>query len=116
MQLEQRTAGDIFIVMPLEKRIDAATATEFKDQMSSWIDAGHNRIVLNLGEVNFIDSSGLGAIVSGLKRIGRDGNLVICAVRETVMSLFRLTRMDRVFEIFATEDEAVKALSKQVAP
>jgi anti-sigma B factor antagonist len=112
MQLQQKTTGDVLIVVPLEKRIDAATATEFKERMGHWIDSGNHRIVLNLGEVDFIDSSGLGAIVSGLKKIGTNGNLVICAVRETVMSLFRLTRMNRVFEIFPTEDEAVKAFSK----
>jgi anti-sigma B factor antagonist len=112
MQLQHKTTGDVLIVIPLEKRIDAATATEFKEKMGNWIDAGNHRIVLNLGEVDFIDSSGLGAIVSGLKKIGTNGNLVICAVRETVMSLFRLTRMNRVFEIFPTEDEAVRAFSK----
>jgi len=98
----------------LEKRIDAATATEFKQQMSDWIGAGNRRIVLNLMEVDFIDSSGLGAIVSSLKKIGGEGDLVICVVKETVMSLFRLTRMNRVFDIFSSEDEAVRALSGKV--
>ena len=100
------------IVKPLEKRIDAATATDFKEKLSEWIGSGSRRIVLNLCEVDFIDSSGLGAIVSGLKKIGNDGNLVICTVRESVMSLFRLTRMNRVFDIFASEEEAIGALSK----
>lgn len=112
MQLQYRTTEDVLIVMPLEKRIDAATATEFKEKLSGWIDSGNHRIILNLYEVEFIDSSGLGAIVSGLKKIGNSGNLVICAVRETVMSLFRLTRMNRVFEIFPSEDEAVRAFKK----
>lgn len=113
MELQQTHSGNVLIVKPLEKRIDAATATEFKEKLSEWIGSGNRRIVLNLSEVDFIDSSGLGAIVSGLKKIGNDGNLVICTVREPVMSLFRLTRMNRVFDIFASEDEAVGALSKQ---
>ncbi|ABC78954.1 STAS domain-containing protein [Syntrophus aciditrophicus] len=111
MQLHQTKNGDVLIVKPLEKRIDAATATEFKEKMSNWIGAGNKRIVLNLTEVDFIDSSGLGAIVSSLKKIGTEGDLVICAVKETVMSLFRLTRMNRVFDIFPSEDEAVRSLS-----
>lgn len=113
MELEQKKMGEVLVVRPLEKRIDAVTATEFKEKMSDWIGSGNRRIVLDLSEVDFIDSSGLGAIVSGLKKIGNDGNLMICAVREPVMSLFRLTRMNRVFEIFPSEDEAVAALSKQ---
>lgn len=111
MQLHQTKNGDVLIVKPLEKRIDAATATEFKEKMSNWIGAGNKRIVLNLTEVDFIDSSGLGAIVSSLKKIGTEGDLVICAVKETVMSLFRLTRMNRVFDIFPSEGEAVRSLS-----
>jgi anti-sigma B factor antagonist len=113
MQLQQRTKSGILIVRPLEKRIDAATATQFKQKMSEWIDAGNRRIVLNLSEVDFIDSSGLGAIISGLKKLGDDGNLVICVIKETVMSLFRLTRMDRVFDLFESEEDAVKALSEK---
>jgi anti-sigma B factor antagonist len=113
MQLQQKKTGDVLLVKPLEKRIDAATAAEFKDKMSDWIVSGNRLIVLNLSEVDFIDSSGLGAIVSGLKKMGNNGNLVICAVRETVMSLFRLTRMNRVFEIFSSEDEAIQALSNK---
>lgn len=111
MQLQEKQMSDILIVRPLEKRIDASTATEFKEKISGWIEAGNRRIVLNLSEVDFIDSSGLGAIISGLKKIGNDGRLVICVVRETVMSLFRLTRMNRVFDIYPSEDEAVQALS-----
>ena len=112
MELQQTYSGNVLIVKPLEKRIDAATATDFKEKLSEWIGSGSRRIVLNLCEVDFIDSSGLGAIVSGLKKIGNDGNLVICTVRESVMSLFRLTRMNRVFDIFASEEEAIGALSK----
>jgi anti-sigma B factor antagonist len=82
--------------------------------MSEWIGAGNRRIVLNLSEVDFIDSSGLGAIVSSLKKIGNDGDLVICSVRETVMSLFRLTRMNRVFDILSSEEEAIGALSRRL--
>ncbi|MDX9786923.1 MAG: STAS domain-containing protein [Desulfobacterales bacterium] len=114
MQLQQKTLADVLIARPLEKRIDAATATEFKQKMSDWIDSGNRRIILNLSEVDFIDSSGLGAIISGLKKIGNEGNLVICGVKETVMSLFRLTRMNRVFDIFPSEEEAVSALSEKV--
>lgn len=111
MQIHQSTSGECLIVRPLERRIDASTASDFKEKMSEWISAGNRRIVLNLAEVDFIDSSGLGAIVSSLKKIGADGDLVICCVKETVMSLFRLTRMNRVFDIFPSEEEATQTLT-----
>jgi len=111
MQIQDKKIENILIVKPSEKRIDASVATDFKGKMIDWINAGNKHIVLNLAEVDFIDSSGLGAIVSSLKAIGNGGDLVICGISDTVITLFRLTRMNRVFQIFSTEEEALKALS-----
>ena len=111
MQILEKKFGDILLVKPAEKRIDASVATEFKEKMIDRINAGIRRIILDLSGVDFIDSSGLGAIISSLKAIGNDGDLAICRVNETVMTLFRLTRMNRVFQVFSTEEEAIKALS-----
>jgi anti-anti-sigma factor len=110
MQIEERTAGNILIVKPLEKRIDASLAPEFKGLMIDRIGAGNTKILLDLSDVEFIDSSGLGAIVSSLKALGGKGDFAICCLKETVSSLFRLTRMDRIFQIFASEEEALKTL------
>jgi len=111
MQIHDKKIGNILIVKPSVKRIDASVAADFKEKMIGWINAGNKHIVLNLAEVGFIDSSGLGAIVSSLKAIGNDGDLVICGIGEAVMTLFCLTRMNRVFQICSTDEEALKALS-----
>lgn len=111
MQLDQRRAGDALIVTPLEDRLDARVATDFKERMIELIASGNTVIVLDLSKVEFIDSSGLGAIVSSLKRMGGRGELVVCGLRETTMTLFKLTRMDRVFQVFDSEQQAVSALS-----
>jgi anti-sigma B factor antagonist len=110
MQLDQHKAGDALIVTPLEDRLDARVANDFKEQMTELIASGHTKIVLDLSKVEFIDSSGLGAIVSSLKRMGGRGELVVCGLQETTMTLFKLTRMDRVFQIFDSEQQAVSAL------
>jgi anti-sigma B factor antagonist len=112
MEIEERKVGNVLVVLPREKRIDASVSTGFKGRMVDWINQGNRRIVLDLSEVDFIDSSGLGAIVSSLKTLGSDGDLVICGIRETVMGLFKITRMNRVFQIFASESEAIEALSR----
>lgn len=111
MEIESRKIENILVVQPTVKRIDASVSTEFKGRMVDWINAGSRKIILDLSNVDFIDSSGLGAIVSSLKTIGNDGDLVICGIKETVMGLFRLTRMNRVFQIFPSQPEAIKALS-----
>jgi anti-anti-sigma factor len=64
MQLEQRNAGEALVVTPLEERLDARVATDFKERMAELIASGNSKIVLDLSKVEFIDSSGLGAIVS----------------------------------------------------
>ena len=110
MQLEQRSADDALIVTPLEERLDARVATDFKERMAELIASGNSKIVLDLSKVEFIDSSGLGAIVSSLKRMGGRGDLVVCGLQETTMTMFRLTRMDRVFQVFGSEQQAVSAL------
>ena len=111
MQVETKKAPEALVVKVLELRLDAKEAIEFKTKMAECINRGHHIIVLNLAEVRFIDSSGLGAIVSTLKLLGRDGNLVLCGVTDPVMSLFKLTRMDRVFQMFASESDALAALA-----
>jgi anti-sigma B factor antagonist len=110
MQIQEKRSGDMFIVKPSGKRIDASSAPEFKAFMADRIGSGNVKILLDLSEVDFIDSSGLGAIVSGLKALAGKGDLAICGPRETVISLFRLTRMDKIFKIFPSEEEALKSL------
>jgi anti-sigma B factor antagonist len=110
MQLDQRSAGDMLVVTPLEDRLDARVATDFKERMAELIASGNMKIVLDLSRVEFIDSSGLGAIVSSLKRMGGRGDLVVCGLQETTMTMFRLTRMDRVFQVYDSEQQAVSAL------
>jgi len=112
MQLEEKLIGKFLVVKPMEKRIDFKVATEFKDKMAEFIESGNLFILLNLSEVEFVDSSGLGAIVSSLKRMKGRGDLFICGLRETIITMFNLTRMDRVFRIFENEEEAIYTLSK----
>jgi anti-sigma B factor antagonist len=111
MEISSSSMGDILVVVPEEKRIDASSAPDFKGRMVDWINSGHTRLVLDLSHVEFVDSSGLGAIVSTLKTIGNRGDLVICGVQKAVMNLFQLTRMNRVFQILPSREEALKSLS-----
>ena len=112
MRIEESRIGEVLVVKPMDRRIDASSAAAFKALLNDRIQGGQQRIVLNLSEVDFIDSTGLGAIVSSLKSMGEFGDLVISNPRETVMSLFRLTRMNRVFNILPSEEEALASLSK----
>ena len=111
MQIETRKEGKVMVVKYLEKRMDARMAVDIKEKIAEFIGDGHNLIVLEISEVDFIDSSALGAIISSLKLIGSKGSLVISGATEPIVSMFKLTRMDRVFRMFDNEKKAVSALS-----
>ena len=65
-----------------------------------------DRVILDLSHVEFLDSSGLGAVVGSMKQLGRARKLDLAALTPTVEKVFRITRMDRVFRIFPTIEAA----------
>jgi len=111
MNIESKKTGDVLVVMPMEKRLDAKVAVGFKEAMVEFISNGNHQIVLDLSGVDFVDSSGLGAIVSSLKVLGRKGDIVISGVGASVLQMFSLTRMDKVFKMFPTQEAAIGALA-----
>lgn len=110
MQVDSKQIGAVFIVKPAEPRLDAHVASSFKETMSEFIKEGHHLIALNLAEVEFIDSSGVRAIVSILKALGCQGKLVVCGARGAVLTAFKLTRLDKMFCLLAQEEEALAVL------
>ncbi|WP_425039870.1 STAS domain-containing protein [Primorskyibacter sp. S187A] len=107
MDLKSTQSGDIQVVKVNEARIDAAVAIQFKDAMRAETEGGAKRVVLDLGEVAFVDSSGLGAIVAAMKQLGADQKLDLAGLTPSVDKVFRLTRMDTVFAIYPSLDAAM---------
>jgi anti-sigma B factor antagonist len=111
MRFEENKVGDILVSKVLDGRIAADVAPRFKAHLAEYVSKGNLFIVLDLAAVAFIDSSGLGALVSSLKSMGKDGDLVVAGAHGAVASMFKLTRMDKVFRMYGSSDEAVAALS-----
>jgi len=110
--LEKQQVGDVWVVTVRENRLDAAVARIFREEMKELMEQeGYLRIVLNLSRVAFMDSSGMGAIISVLKIIHPKGGFALCGVGEMVSKIFRLTRMHKVFKQYETCEEAAAALS-----
>ncbi len=99
MQVTQCQMGDALVITVLESRLDAAVAIVFKDIMREVHVEEGMRVILNLKQVQFLDSSGLGAIVGVMKLLGPTRPMEIAALTPAVRKLFRLTRMDTVFRI-----------------
>mgnify|MGYP000103040008 FL=1 len=110
MELEIKKEGDIGIVKPIEKRLDAFVAFEFKEKLLELIKGGTQDVILDLEKVEFVDSSGLGAMVSALKATSRNGNLVLCNITDEVKSVLELTRLYRIFDIASDLQEAKRTI------
>jgi anti-sigma B factor antagonist len=110
MDLSTKTEERLRIVSVQDSRIDAVVAIEFKDAMRTQTDGGPDIVVLDLSRVDFIDSSGLGAIVAAMKHMGADRKLALAGLTPTVQRVFQLTRMDTVFSVFPTLDGALAEL------
>jgi anti-sigma B factor antagonist len=110
MELTRSEEDGMLIVAVQEQRIDAAVALAFKDRMRDVTDGGAQTVLLDLNHVQFIDSSGLGAIVAAMKNLGSERRLVLAGLTPTVDKVFRLTRMDSVFGVFPTIEAALEEL------
>ncbi len=105
MNLTSHQSGPNTVVTVNAPRIDASVAIQFKDAMREAAATG-DHILLDLGQVNFVDSSGLGAIVAALKRLEPGKTMELAALTPDVDKVFRLTRMDTIFTIHETPDAA----------
>jgi len=111
MKLESRSSDDV-AVLELAGRFDAYEVLPVHDWLEKAAASAPAQVVLNLDGVNFIDSTGLSALVQGMKHCRQQGgDLHLCALQQPVRIIFELTRLDKAFNIFADEDEAVRAFT-----
>jgi len=86
--------------------LDGVKANQLRRDIGDIVASGANIVLINLQDVTFMDSSGLSALVSALKAVRTaGGKLYLCSINDQVKMVFELTRMDRVFETFSSEDE-----------
>jgi len=91
-----------------EERVDAHNAAELKDRILKALEQGSHALVIDLRQVQFMDSSGLGALLSGFKNANlRASSFALAGLQPRVKSMFELTRLHRVFEIYAGVEEAL---------
>jgi anti-sigma B factor antagonist len=108
MNLHIEEKNSVTIISVREERLDAHNSNDLKEEIHSLFEGGKKSILVDLKDVRFIDSSGLGALVSGFKNaISHQGNLKLAGLQSQVKSMFELTRLHRVFEIFDTSVDAI---------
>ncbi len=115
MKIKTEIYQGIFVVTCDGTRLDAAFAKIFFNSLSSSIEKGHTDIILDLSQVKFVDSTGLGAIVRCLKTINDRGYLVLCGVNEIVLSLLKMTHLDGVFLRAENREKAFAVIQEEKA-
>ena len=108
MDIKMEKTDGIAVLYIREDRLDANNSEELKAELRRFFEGGTKDLILDLKEVLFIDSSGLGVLVSGYKNASiLHGSLKLSNLQSQVKSMFELTRLHRVFDIFTTVDDAL---------
>jgi anti-sigma B factor antagonist len=112
MTIEYDTMGDVTIaIMPMDD-LDASNSWEFKHDVAPVLK-DTTKLVFDLGRLRFLDSSGLGVLISCLREMNaKGGDVKLCGMSKQVRTVFELVRMHRIFDIYGTKEEAVHAFAQ----
>src|ERR671927_301285 len=109
MEIPVDKVDDVAIALIPVDELDASNAPELKRNIAPVLDA-NMKLVIDLSKLHFVDSSGLGAMLSCLRQLSsKGGDLKLCGMSSQVRIAFELVRMHRIFDIFPTKEEAVRA-------
>jgi anti-sigma B factor antagonist len=109
LSLVTRNEGDRTVIA-VGGEIDVYTAPKLREQIVQLVDEGRFHLVVDMEQVDFLDSTGLGVLVGGLKRVrAHDGSLRLVCTQERILKIFRITGLTKVFPVHATVAEAVAA-------
>ena len=113
-KMDTRTLEQSLPIIELEGEVDVYTAPQLKQQMISILEGGAKMMVVNLTKVDYLDSTALGVLIGGLKRMReRDGNLVLICPSPRIRRVFEITGLDKIFDIYNSENDAQAALGKE---
>lgn len=115
MELQQNIQGDILIFTPKFSSLDAKNSTQFKQQVVNSAHANHIvKVVLDLGSIQFIDSSGLGSLISILRVLHSEGgNLKLTKINKPIQNMFELVSMTKIFDIFKSNELATASFENR---
>lgn len=103
-------------VLCLSGRLDLASGATLKEEVKQLLDQEKKLLHMNLGKVEFINSSGLGVLVSIMKEVRlRKGRLTLSNLASYVQEIFEITQLSHIFEIFATEEEVFSSHQTETA-
>ena len=111
VSFDVKADGDVQI-MSIGGQLDAFTVSDLKNELGKLTSANRTKIILNLGKVDYANSTAIGAIVSTAQQLRkRKGDVKLCGLSEEIRKVFDLVGASKILEIFKTEQEATKSFS-----
>lgn len=111
MNIDTERQAQVNILTPAIRRLDASVAAPFKEAVMREVGEDNKALIVDFSKIDFIDSSGLGTLVSLLKLMNGRGEMALCSLNPGIRNMFALTRMDRIFRICADKSAALAQLS-----
>lgn len=112
MNIDTERQPNVNILTPSVRRLDASVAAAFKEAITREIGDDQKALIVDFSKIDFIDSSGLGTLVSLLKMMNGKGEMTLCALNPDIRNMFTLTRMDRIFRICPDRAAALAQLNQ----
>jgi len=110
MNIDSERQPQVTILTPAIRRLDASVSAAFKEAIAREMEDEPRALIVDFSKVDFIDSSGLGTLVSLMKMMNGKGEMVLCALNPGIKNMFTLTRMDRIFRISTDRAAALQLL------
>jgi anti-sigma B factor antagonist len=115
MKIRSEVIDNVSVIRVEEGRIDIASSAMLKSYLLQLIENGNSLICIDMSKVKFIDSTGLGVLVTVLKRMGQNGSIALWGLSREVKTLFELTQLYKIFELFENENDAIQKLNHHAA-
>lgn len=114
-KMDTRTLEKNIPVIELEGEVDVYTAPQLKQQMISILESGATQMIVDLSKVEYLDSTALGVLIGGLKRMREmDGNVLLVCPSPRIRRVFEITGLDKIFDIYDNESDAQEAAGKEI--
>jgi anti-sigma B factor antagonist len=111
IKVNVKAADDKAFVIEVQGEIDVYTSPRVKESINDLIEKGNYNLVINLEGVRYIDSTGLGVLIGALKKVREhNGRIILICNNPQIKKIFNITGLVKIFEIFKTEEEALKNL------
>ena len=105
--MNKRKINETTYILEIEGEVDVYTSPQLKQDILQLAETGVNYIIINLSKLEYLDSTGLGVLICGLKRLREaNGNLALVGPGMRILRIFEITGLNKIFNIYATEEDA----------